>query len=305
VPQLAAVPTSDLADGQPATPPPPTEPDAATPRSPAPPPAPGTPSHIPPAPPASADQPDDQPVDPPSVAAEEASDPTPNTVAADPFAEFAVYDDDIEWEYDAPEEDANDSPRRTVNKVAVPRSMLYAQGILIGVVALGAFALGLLVGSRGPEPDPSLDAIAICTVSGQVQIETEGLGVLPDEDAVVIAVPRDQRPAAAGRADIAGLRPSDPRPASTNQGLTVLREMGGAYARADAEGRYSLRVAAGEYFLLVLSHGKYRDAADDPPRDDLAQLGRYFLPATELLGDSRYRWTSVTIRRDEAMDWVF
>jgi hypothetical protein len=64
--------------------------------------------------------------------------------------------------------------------------------------------------------------------------------------------------------------------------------------------------AAGEYFVLVLSKNRYRDATENAVRADLAQIGGYFLPATELLSDHRYQWKSVTVRSDQTLsDVVF
>jgi hypothetical protein len=81
--------------------------------------------------------------------------------------------------------------------------------------------------------------------------------------------------------------------------------LGGAYTRVDANGAYDLRLpAAGEYFVLVLSGNRYREANEDPVRADLAEIGGYFLPATELLGNKRYEWKSVQVRADQTLDNV-
>jgi len=146
-----------------------------------------------------------------------------------------------------------------------------------------------------------------CNVAGQVRYLTQNGAEIPDEGTVVIVVPQDQQPSAAQRAPVEGLRPLDPLPQDNHPALRAIRMLGGAYTRADADGAFDLRLpSAGQYFVLVLSRNRYRDASEPPSHADLAQIGGYFLPATELLGDHRYQWKSVQVRADQRLsDVVF
>ena len=78
------------------------------------------------------------------------------------------------------------------------------------------------------------------------------------------------------------------------------------YARADGNGEFQLRVPdAGKYYLLVVSRNSQRPAQRPIVTQDLAQIGRYFLPATELLGQQNYQWSGETIRRDRTLNVLF
>jgi hypothetical protein len=223
-----------------------------------------------------------------------------------PLSEFVVYDDDVEWVYESDEDESNVAPGRVdLDRVSVPRSVLYAQGILLGVVGLTAFALGVLVGGgRSPTPDQRLATLH--TVFGQLQYKSEGDRLRPDADSTILILPAEHRPGPNERASIEGLRPQDPRPNETNSALRAIQAMGGSYARSDDQGRYQVRVSEpGTYFVLFVSANAYRENDEELDKTDLAQIGRYVLPATDLLGDHAYHWESVAINRDRMIDHQF
>ncbi len=226
--------------------------------------------------------------------------------AADFYSQFAVYDDDAEWVYEDDADPITTVPTNVnIDRVSLPRTVLYAQGILLAVVAVIAFVFGVLVGGGQAEPEPAQVVAQPCTVSGQVKYLTQNGTEIPDEGSVVIVLPQDHRPSAEQRASVEGLRPSDPQPQENHSALRAIRMFGGAYTRTDVDGAYDLRLpSAGDYFLLILSRNRNRDANEDPVRADLAQIGGYFLPATELLRGHRYEWKSVTVRRDQTLDDV-
>jgi hypothetical protein len=62
---------------------------------------------------------------------------------------------------------------------------------------------------------------------------------------------------------------------------------------------------AGQYFVLIVSKNKYRAADEELNKADLAALGSYVLPPTELLGESKYEWREVTISKNESIDFTF
>ena len=79
-----------------------------------------------------------------------------------------------------------------------------------------------------------------------------------DEGAVVIVLPAGKLPDK--RLPIAGLRPGDPPPAAGDATSAALAKFGGAAARADASGDFTLSVpAAGSYRILVLSRQATRE----------------------------------------------
>jgi hypothetical protein len=135
---------------------------------------------------------------------------------------------------------------------------------------------------------------------------TNGGRNLPDDGSVVIVLPTESRPAPTGKAPVDGLRPGDPLPQGDSENLRIIQSIGGAYARTDTEGRYQVTLPdAGKYFVLIVSKNKYRAANEELNKADLAALGSYVLPPTDLLGESKYTWREVTIRKNESLDFMF
>jgi hypothetical protein len=223
-----------------------------------------------------------------------------------PLPEFVVHDDDVEWVYESEEGEGQVAPGQVdLDRVSVPRSVLYAQGILLGVVGLLAFALGVLVGG-GRSPAPHHPLATPHLVAGQLQYQTDGDHRRPDAGSTVLVLPAEHRPGPNERASIEGLRPQDPSPNETNPSLRAIQAMGGSYTRTDDQGRYRVRVPKpGTYFVLFVSANAYRENAEDLDKTDLAQIGRYVLPATDLLGDRAYHWDRIVINRDWTMDHQF
>ena len=224
----------------------------------------------------------------------------------DLYSQFVVYDDDAEWVYEDETEPSQKAPVAvTIERVSIPRNILYIQGVLLALVAIVAFVFGVLVGSGGSPKETAQAVVRPCTVVGHVHYLTQNGAEIPDEGAVVIVVPKEKQPNAEQRAAVEGLRPSDPLPREDHPALRAIRMLGGAYTRTDENGDYDLRLpAAGEYFVLVLSGNRYRDANEDPVRADLAEIGGYFLPATVLLGNQRYEWRSVPARAGTTLGLV-
>lgn len=246
------------------------------------------------------------PADASTVAAEEDSDDGADE-ANDPYSEFVVYDDEVEWVYESEHETAA-APSLGVtdlNRVAVPRSVLYTQGILLALVAVASFTLGVLVGSGGKTqlaerpPQP-------CVLSGKVDYVASSGQSRPDDGSIVLIVPTEERPSPDNKADVAGLRPGDPMPQDDSDNLRIIRGIGGDYTRVDADGNFQVRLPdTGRYFVLVVSGNAYRGPGEELSRDDIAQLGRYVRPPTDLLGESRYQWRELTIREDKTLNVVF
>ena len=189
---------------------------------------------------------------------------------ANPYAEFVVYDDEVEWHYESDDDEYAPqlSTATDLDRVAVPRRVLYVQGILLAVVAIISFLLGMMVNGGGTKE--SVDVAPVpCVLSGEVVYETGGGRSLPDDGSVVIALPTGQRPAPTGKAPVEGLRPGDPIPRGDSDNLRIIRAIGGAYARTDAAGRYQLTVPdTGRYFVLIVSKNKYRTGGEELDKID-------------------------------------
>jgi hypothetical protein len=188
------------------------------------------------------------------------------------------------------------------NSIAVPRSVIYVQGALLGIVAIVAFVLGTFFSSIFPDSAPPPAPSGPCTIVGQVaHMANEGRRV-PDVGSAVLAVPAERLPDE--KFAVIGLRTQDTPLAPGAPTLQGLHLLGGDYARADREGGYRLRLpGAGDYFVLVISASSRRARNEIPSRKHLAELGRYVTSAIDLLGDQHYRWTRHQIKSDVILDW--
>jgi hypothetical protein len=194
--------------------------------------------------------------------------------------------------------------QESAQRVSIPRYVLYSQGFLLGVVALAFFVFGLIVGGRSGIQSAELSTHSPCTVTGSILFDDATDAALPDEGSVVILLPVARRPDEKIAAD--GLQPAAPAPQDDHPGVTMLRGLGGDYARVDRRGRFQVRATTtGRYFLLVISRHRQRDANEHPKANELAQLGRYVIPATQLLGQSRYQWQEVLLRADRQHNVTF
>ena len=71
----------------------------------------------------------------------------------------------------------------------------------------------------------------------------------------------------------------------------MLEELGAMYARADAEGHFSMVVPdRGEYYILIISRNVGRPRDTDPDEGDMMELGRYFTMAQRLVSRYKYGW---------------
>lgn len=188
--------------------------------------------------------------------------------------------------------------------VRVPRSVLYTQGFLLGAIALIFFVFGLIVGSRSQRELSVGHGSSPATVSGIISHQNQQDARTPDVGSVIILLPVATRPDE--KASASELAPDAPKPVPDHAALAMIRSLGGDYARADAQGRYRVRAAStGRYFLLVISNQTRRPENEYPAANDLARLGRYFVPATELLGSHRYELKELRLWEDRHVNVTF
>jgi hypothetical protein len=190
-------------------------------------------------------------------------------VASLPFPEFQVYNDETELVYEDEYEDEGPPETFNFDKVAIPRWILYAQGVLLGVMAMVGFAFGVMVGGVAPRDGPE--------------------AARPEQKAAVASF----RP---------GASPVD----AANPAIIAIREIGGDFTRADSQGRFRLVAPGpGDYFLLIISAHLQRPPEQRAAPQDLAELGRYVESAPELLDQNRYQWTRRRLEEDEVLSHVF
>ena len=211
----------------------------------------------------------------------------------------------MELVYDTTEP-ASAAPSISANKdlVAIPRYVLYLQGGLIGLVALVAFAIGILTGGAlltQPAAPPEPQA---CVIRGSVTYAA-GARTLPDEGAVIAVIPQSQAKPDE-KAPVAGLRPDDPTPGETHRGIAILRDLGGGYTRTDPNGRFEVQLPdRGRYLVLVISNQSRLPPGEEIQTADILKLGPYFDNAADLLGNHRYQLTMEPVRGDRDLNVPF
>jgi len=255
---------------------------------------------------ASGQEPEADRFDPAQIAERMAAAETAVAVAEPPpEAEEAVWTPDpagyegMELVYDTTASAASSQPAfaEHTELVAIPRYVLYLQGGLIAVVALIAFAIGMLAGGAILTQPPPPAAAQACVISGSVTYAS-GPRQLPDEGAVIAILPQTQSEPDE-KAPVAGLRPEDPTPGDTHRGIAILRDLGGAYARADANGRFQVQVPdRGRYLVLVVSSRSQVRSIEEIQTGDILKLHPYFDNAADLLGNHRYRLKEELFRGD-------
>jgi hypothetical protein len=169
--------------------------------------------------------------------------------------------------------------------VTIPRRWLYVQGSAIGAIVLLAFLVGFLSG-RGARVDEQSEVRQPADVTGQVDYRTQGER-RPDSGAVALVLPAAAAPRK--KIPVEGLRPSDPPPLADSRAVEAIADLGGAYLRADKEGRFACRLAPGRYMVLVISAHANRELASEPLPADLVSLGKVLDGAADLLGPAAYQ----------------
>lgn len=264
---------------------------------------------VPTPPRAKADKPTEAVAEPTEAAAKPSDSKAPALqTQEDPLAEFLVYDSEAELVYAADDEESSSlagfQASLDPDKVAVPRSILYMQGGLLGLVALMSLIVGILIG-RGLAPEAKLQEAGpqACLISGVVAIENVTGETAPDDGSAVMVVPRDLHPEQ--KVEMVGLRPQDTPPDENHAGLQAIYGLGGDYARTDLEGRFQLHVPdRGSYFLLVIS-AHVSQADKDQPKSTLAQIGRFFRLTPGMFEGHAIRWQEESVQRDRQLNIVF
>ena len=202
------------------------------------------------------------------------------------YAEFVVYDDeqlDIETGEVTKilQEESNDD-------IVLSRRVVYIQGALLAAMAAIGFLLGAVFGWLiRPTFSDSVDFTVRLT--GKVSYITRDNQSEPDVGSVIVVLPTERRPDE--KLSPSALRPDQPPPGRRHSSVMVIDAIGGAFTRADSRGEYQLELSrAGNYFVLLISGNRKRRRGQQPASADVAQLGRYFLFPTQLLGNNEYRW---------------
>ena len=186
------------------------------------------------------------------------------------------------------------------SRVAVPRWAIYAQAILLLITVMVCTTIGYRFGRTRSDLSTQTEW-GPCEVSGRVMYAAEDGQALPDEGAVILLLPEDQRPTFEDKFSAIGLRSGDPAPGAGHAELAKVMQLGGAYGRADGQGEFQLKVPRGRYYVWVVSKHGQRAASLEFSRAELGQVSRYCIDPKEMVTDRKYRWLIETIARDRRL----
>lgn len=180
-------------------------------------------------------------------------------------------------------------PRRYGNKLLISRKILYVQAALFAVVGLVALWAGYQLG-RAVGPPASYNpggAANDVQVHARFTYTTPQGDLATDSGTVLMVLPVDkvpQRPI-----DPAALHPQQPAPGQNDPAVLALEELGGRYARAEANGTCQMQLPqGGRYHLLYISRQTRRARGESIPAAHMELLGSYFARPDVLIGTQRY-----------------
>jgi len=181
------------------------------------------------------------------------------------------------------------SHRRMQGQLGVSRISLYLFAALILFVSLTSFWLGTML---NPKPVSQIEteiagADDYVNFEGRVTFRAEDDPEAIDELALVILLPEDSLPSEKFVEN--GIRPGVMVDESLPS-VQEIRRLGGDITTAGTDGRFTMKVASGHrYYLLVVS--ALKPAVEAPGDQDLNELGSYFGAPARLLDGKFYRWS--------------
>ena len=242
----------------------------------------------------------------PTVTGSPATPPAPPI--NDPYQQFTVFDEQTEWIYDGEELTSGTRYQELpvdANKVAVPRKVIYLQGILLSLVAISCFSLGMLVGQQNSALSNRSAPSQPCLIQGLVSYTSNAGQRMPDDRAVIIAIPETLKLDEKLNHRELGVT-EHPPDTNRHPDILLLRTAGGNHVWSNARGEYRIQLTqTGNYFFLFLSRHRARPENFVHDRKQLAQIGRYFESAIDLLGNKSYHWERVNIEKNRTFDTDF
>lgn len=178
--------------------------------------------------------------------------------------------------------------------ITLPRWIVYTQAGLLGVAATTFFLMGLMIGQYSSSGPTDKTELYECQLTGQVFLIDEGKKNA-DDGAVVIVLPVDAR--IMERPAPQPLRPDEFQPID-NPSITAIEKIGGRVVRINRAGEFDLTLQGPrEYFVLVISRYGVRPDKEKIPKSTVAEIGGFFFPAEDLIGDKKYFLTKIVLSR--------
>jgi phage FluMu protein Com len=189
-----------------------------------------------------------------------------------------------------------DVPGVPPGMVLLRRRTMHLQAVLFLVLVAATFALGYYVGAQSHSitfslgPSAAIAAAEPALVEGQLIYENLQGQSRGDVGAVVIALPEGRMPKAP--LPLAALAPGGAPTVTPQQQKDIeqIRALGGAYARVQDKGQFTLLVRPGSYRILFISANARRAKGTDIDEADSGEMRRYLLAPETLIGLRKYAW---------------
>ncbi len=178
--------------------------------------------------------------------------------------------------------------------IPIARWIVYTQAALLGIVATSFFVFGLAVGNNTGQPPVGSLNDSETVVRGSVAFRKNGNAEV-DTGAVVLLLPVGNYPDPRPEPD--SLVPEQFVPLD-NPAIEAIRDLGGAVVRVDRIGGFQTRLRSGSYWLLVLSRHQRVDKPEIE-KQIRADLGDYFFPVENLIGNRAYHWQKIRLTGGE------
>jgi hypothetical protein len=180
--------------------------------------------------------------------------------------------------------------------------MLYTHAGLLAVLALVAFALGMLIGGSTREDQRVAAPPKPVEIGGALRWEAV-TGEIGDKGAVAIIWPVNRTPQK--KIEAASLLVDKPAPKRDDPAYLAIQELGGDYARAGDGGHFYMQLVPGPYRVLLISNNAQRPAGEEPKPEDVAEVGAVFAPPQALFGKQKYRLSTMDLNQQSKIDYFF
>ena len=177
--------------------------------------------------------------------------------------------------------------------ISISRRVLYAQAVVIAMVAAIFFMAGYVLGpgrtAKTEQPVEKKERFGDAVdVFGTITYSDAARNPIKDPGAVVILIPKGSAPA--DRLPSDGLRPTDPGLTGDELAPKAIKFLGGVYLRADENGEIDIKVNSGRYYVLVISRAAGRRDDRMITTQDLKAMKKFFAAPQTLIGERRYDW---------------
>lgn len=178
-------------------------------------------------------------------------------------------------------------------RVWLPRWVIYAQATLLGVATLVAFVFGVMVGQvTAPS---GVDARVDCQLRGVVRSGSDPAE--GDAEAIIILLPADVQPSV--RLDPESIAPGTFR-ALNNPVIDQIHAWGGTVTRTDDQGGFVVQLdSPRRYWMIAISQRHPRVGPLHLSRQEMAAIGKVFLPIEALFRDRRFSIRNIALNGEE------